>query len=168
MTLHANSPLVLLLRNNALGDAMRDVPWLFPGFEVLHFAGMALLVGAVGVIDLRMLGFARGLSVEGLHRFLPLGVAGFVINVLTGIGFVTFDPLAYLMVTAYRLKMLLILVAGVNILIFYFGLSPEVRRLPAGATAPLAARLVALASLLLWMGVIWTGRFIAFTGKGTL
>lgn len=168
MTLHADSPLVLLLRNNALGDAMRDVPWLFPGFEVLHFAGMAMLVGAVGVLDLRMLGVARGLPVAGLHRFLPLGVAGFVINLLTGIGFVTFDPLAYLMVTAYRLKMLLMLLAGVNVLLFYLVLPPQVRRLPAGAVAPLPARLVALASLLLWIGVIWTGRFIAFTGKGTL
>ena len=44
----------------------------------------------------------------------------------------------------------------------------QVRQLPAGASAPLQARLIAAASLLLWFGVIWTGRFIAFTGKNTL
>lgn len=168
MTLHPDSPLILLLRNNFAGVAMRDIPWLFPAFEVLHFMGMAMLVGAVGLIDLRVLGFARGLPLAALHRFLPIGVAGFLINIVTGVGFVTSDPLSYLVVGAYRLKMLLILIAGVNILIFYFGLSREVRQLAAGADAPRTAKLVAIASLLLWFGVIWTGRFIAFTGKSTL
>lgn len=168
MTLHPDSPLILLLRNSFAGVAMRDIPWLFPAFEVLHFMGMAMLVGAVGLIDLRVLGFARGLPLSALHRFQPIGVAGFIINAVTGLGFVTSDPLSYLMVGAYRLKMLLILVAGANVLIFYFGLSREMRQLGPGAAAPLPVKAVAAASLLLWLGVIWTGRFIAFTGKSTL
>ena len=129
---------------------------------------LALLVGAVGVIDLRVLGFARGLPLTALHRFQPIGVAGLVINIITGIGFVASDPLPYLMNGAFRLKLLLMLVAGLNILIFYFVLPREARQLQTNASAPIAARLVAAASLLLWLGVIWAGRFIAFTGKNTL
>ncbi len=168
MTLQHDSPLILFLHDSFVGVAMRGIPWLFPAFEVLHFAGMALLVGAVGLIDLRVLGFARGLPLTALHRFQPIGVAGLVINIITGISFVASDPLPYLMNGAYRLKMLLMLVAGLNILIFYFVLPREARQLQANASAPVPARLVAAASLLLWLGVIWAGRFIAFTGKNTL
>ena len=114
------------------------------------------------------LGFARGLPLTALHRFQPIGVAGLVINIITGIGFVASDPLPYLMNGAFRLKLLLMLVAGLNILIFYFVLPREARQLQTNASAPIAARLVAAASLLLWLGVIWAGRFIAFTGKNTL
>ena len=95
-------------------------------------------------------------------------MAGLVINIITGIGFVASDPLPYLMNGAFRLKLLLMLVAGLNILIFYFVLPREARQLQTNASAPIAARLVAAASLLLWLGVIWAGRFIAFTGKNTL
>jgi hypothetical protein len=168
MTFTQDSWLIVLLHDSFAGVAMRGIPWLFPAFEVLHFMGMAMLVGAVGIIDLRVLGFARGLPLPALHKFQPIGVAGLIINVITGIGFISSDPLPYLMNEAYRLKMLLILIAGVNILLFYFGLSRQMRQLPAGASAPLQARLIAAASLLLWFGVIWTGRFIAFTGKNTL
>ena len=168
MPLHHDSPLILFLHDSFAGVAMRGIPWLFPSFEVLHFFGMALLVGAVGVIDLRVLGFARGLPLTALHRFQPIGVAGLVINIITGIGFVASDPLPYLMNGAFRLKLLLMLVAGLNILIFYFVLPREARLLQTNASAPIAARLVAAASLLLWLGVIWAGRFIAFTGKNTL
>lgn len=168
MPLHQDSPLILFLHDSFAGVAMRGIPWLFPSFEVLHFFGMALLVGAVGVIDLRVLGFARGLPLTALHRFQPIGVAGLVINIITGIGFVVSDPLPYLMNGAFRLKLLLMLVAGLNILIFYFVLPRQARQLQANASAPMPARLVAAASLLLWFGVIWAGRFIAFTGKGTL
>ena len=168
MPLHHDSPLILFLHDSFAGVAMRGIPWLFPSFEVLHFFGMALLVGAVGVIDLRVLGFARGLPLTALHRCQPIGVAGLVINIITGIGFVASDPLPYLMNGAFRLKLLLMLVAGLNILIFYFVLPREARQLQTNASAPIAARLVAAASLLLWLGVIWAGRFIAFTGKNTL
>jgi hypothetical protein len=168
MPLHHDSPLILFLHDSFAGVAMRGIPWLFPSFEVLHFFGMALLVGAVGVIDLRVLGFARGLPLMALHRFQPIGVGGLVINIITGIGFVASDPLPYLMNGAFRLKLLLMLVAGLNILIFYFVLPREARQLQANASAPIPARLVAAASLLLWFSVIWAGRFIAFTGKNTL
>jgi len=165
---NSHSLLVVLLRDSPFGHAMREIPWLFPTFEIAHFIGMTLLFGIVGLIDLRMLGFARGLPVEPLHRLLPLAIGGFLLNVVTGVGFVASDPLAYLMVATFLVKLVLMGLAGVNATLFYLLLPAHVRHLEAGASAPRSARVFAAVSLLLWIAVIWTGRFIAFTGKSTL
>jgi hypothetical protein len=151
-----------------LGQLMREVPWLFPVCEGLHFVGMALLLGVIGIIDLRVLGFAKGLPVGPLHRLLPLAFFGFGLNVVTGIGFVASDPNAYLIVPVFRFKMLLILLAGANALWFWVAILKRVDEWGAGANASALAKTISLASLLFWTGVVTAGRFIAFSGTGTL
>ena len=69
-------------------------PWVWPTCETLHFIGMALLMGVVGVIDLRMLGVMKSLSFAPLHRLLPWGIAGFVINLTTGLMFLPEIPIS--------------------------------------------------------------------------
>src|SRR5690606_12413204 len=54
--------------------------WGWPIAEIVHFIGICLLIGAVGTFDLRMIGFARGLSLEALHKLLPFGVLGFLLS----------------------------------------------------------------------------------------
>src|SRR6187399_803594 len=66
--------------------------WVWPVCEILHFFGMALLIGSVGLVDLRMLGIAKGVPIKALERFIPLGVIGFVINATTGFIFVAGNP----------------------------------------------------------------------------
>ena len=109
-------PYLDALHDSWLGHIMRDVPWLFPTCEGLHFVGMSLLLGTIGVIDLRVLGFFKGLPIGPLHRMLPLAFFGFALNVATGVGFVCSDPDSYWIVGAFRLKMVLIMLAGLNAL----------------------------------------------------
>ena len=136
------------------------IPWLGPVFETLHFVGMALLVGCAGVIDLRLLGVGRNLPLAPLRQLLPWGVLGFVINVMTGIGFYAGNPAQY-QTWAFAAKMLFVVLAGVNAMWFYLSpLGREADRIGPGEDAPPAAKLAAAMSLLLWLGVIFWGRML--------
>ena len=141
--------------------------WVWPVGEILHFLGMALLIGAVGMLDLRLLGLGRGIPVERLQRFIPIGILGFVLNASTGFVFVAGNPIGgpmvYLDNLAFQIKLVLILVAGLNLLAFHWtGLSRAADALaPSGDAAP-AAKLVAAVSLVLWIGVIVFGRLIMY------
>jgi hypothetical protein len=61
--------------------------WIWPILEDLHFIGLILILGAIGLLNLRILGFLKQLPVAPLHRFIPWGIAGVFINVVTGILF---------------------------------------------------------------------------------
>ena len=156
------------MHDSWLGQVMRDVPWLFPTCEGLHFVGMALLLGTIGVIDLRILGFAKGLPIGPLHRLLPLAFFGFALNVVTGIAFVCSDPDSYWIVPAFRFKLLLILLAGANAVWFWVSILKQVDEWGPDADASRLAKIISAASLLFWTGVVTAGRFIAFAGTGTL
>jgi hypothetical protein len=140
-------------------------PWLWPACETLHFVGMALLVGIVGLLDLRMLGFIKGLPLAPLNRLLPWGILGFVINLITGFVFFAGDPFQYIHNNIFWAKMLFIAIAGVNVGIFYLtDLSRRVDQVGAGEDVPRAARIVAATSLFLWIGVMYWGRMLPFLG----
>jgi hypothetical protein len=140
-------------------------PWVWPASETLHFIGMALLVGVVGLLDLRMLGFAKGLPIAPINRLLPWGIAGFALNLITGCIFFAGDPFQYIHNDVFWAKMLFILLAGANVGVFYLtGLSRRVDACNAGDDAPWGARVAAAVSLLLWIGVMYLGRMLPFLG----
>lgn len=142
--------------------AFMNTQWGWPAVESLHFIGLTLLVGTVGLFDLRLLGIGRGINIAALHSLVPWGVAGFAINLVTGFMFLVSDPGQYVYNPAFQLKMLAIVIAGFNLMVFYSLLAPQVRALPNTATVPSAARLVALISLMCWVAVISFGRLITF------
>jgi hypothetical protein len=127
---------------------------------------MAMLIGTVGLIDARMLGLFKRLPAGPLERLAPWGVAGFVLNLVTGFLFFAAAPGQYMHNDIFWYKMLFIAIAGVNVAFFYLsGLSRRVDRLGPGESAPLAAKLVAGSSLFLWFGVIFWGRMLPFLGN---
>ena len=141
--------------------------WGWPIVEVVHFAGLCLLVGAVGAFDLRMIGLVGNISLPALHKLVPFGVLGFVLSVSSGFLFVVSAPDQYLYNPAWQLKMALLGVAGLNMALFYLTAARGLRELPADAAAPLAARVFAGVSLTAWFGVIACGRVItAFRPPG--
>src|SRR5690606_39731951 len=97
--------------------------WIWPICEIFRFAGMALLTGTIGFVDIRILGFGKGLPIGALERLLPIGVAGFVVNTVTGLVFVAGNPvggaMAYLENLAFQLKMLVVLLGGLNHALLY-------------------------------------------------
>jgi hypothetical protein len=134
--------------------------WGWPIAESVHCAGRGLLIGAVGTFDLRMIGFARGISLEALHKLVPFGVLGFLLSAGTGFMFVASSPDQYLYNPAWQIKMALLAVAGLNMALFYLTTSRRLKTLGPDDTAPLAARIFAGVSLTAWLGVIMAGRVI--------
>lgn len=96
--------------------AVMSSAWGWPAVESLHFLGLSLLIGTVGVFDLRMLGLGKGVPMHALHRLVPWGVGGYALNVITGFLFVTSAPDQYLYNPAFQMKLALMGVAGLNVL----------------------------------------------------
>jgi len=141
-------------------------PWVWPACETLHFIGLALLIGCIGVLDLRMLGFAKHMSILSVHKFVPWGVFGFLINVFTGTLFYIGAPFQYLHNFAFQMKILFLVIAGVNILYFYLGgVLHDVEALGPGANPPLHAKMVSLVSIVSWFMVLYWGRMLPFVGN---
>jgi hypothetical protein len=155
------------LASTSLSWAMAGgIPWLWPLCETLHFIGLALLMAVVGLLDLRMLGFAKEIPLGPLQRLTPWGILGFAINLVTGVLFFVGAPSQYVTNIAFLFKMAFIALAGVNVILFYVtGLYRHIDSLPAGADAPTAAKLIAATSLVLWMGVLFWGRMLPFIGN---
>lgn len=159
----AAHPILTWLQNTPMGDWVRNSAWAFPFLQSWHFIGMTMLLGVVGAIDLRVLGVARAVPLAPLHRFLPLAFVGFGINLITGICFFCHDPYVYAFNTSFRIKMLLILLAGLNALWFRLGVFLDVERWGPGIEASRLAKLISALSILIWLAVITAGRYIAFT-----
>jgi hypothetical protein len=142
--------------------------WVLPVCESLHFIGMAMLVGIVGVFDLRLLGMAKRLPVAPLQRLMPWALLGFVLSLGSGLVFITANPRQYLapLSLSFVAKMFFILLACLNVLFFYAtGLKRAVDGVDAGQDAPLGAKVSAGLSLFLWVGVMYWGRMLQFFGK---
>lgn len=141
---------------------MRNVPWAWPLCESIHFIGLSLLLGTVGFFDLRLLGFARRVPMAALHRLIPIGVAGFVINAATGFCFLAGAPDQYMLNGAFQAKVAFFVVAGVNVAGFYLTMFKTVRSVGPGEQAPLFARVIGGVSLCCWIGVMTAGRLLTF------
>jgi uncharacterized membrane protein len=158
-------PFVIWLKETSVASFVNGEPWVWPASETLHFIGLTLLVGTISLLDLRMLGFFRSLPVAPLHRLVPWGVLGFGINVITGALFFIAAPEQYINNSAFHFKLLFMVFAGINVVIFYVRLFPETEHLAAGEDAPVAAKVVAGVSLFLWAGVMYFGRMLPFIGE---
>jgi len=157
-TATANPPLA-----RVIGDGMANLKWGWPASETAHFIGLCLLFGVVLVVDLRMLGFMKGIPFSTLHRLLPWGVLGFGVNVVTGIlFFIGAPPDFYVNNPVFIWKLALILVAGANAL--YFTVFEQAWTLGAGDTPPVAAKVAAASGILVWTGVIFCGQMLPFFG----
>jgi hypothetical protein len=135
--------------------------WFYATLETLHLLGMTLLLGAIGAFDLRILGLAPAIPPGALHKLIPWGIAGFTINVASGILFVVGHPHQYLFDPAFRVKLALILLAGINVLAFYGTAFDEMKATPAGAQPPLRSRVITGISLCAWVGVLICGGLVS-------
>jgi hypothetical protein len=143
--------------------------WVWGVGQSLHFVGMVLLIGTVGILDLRLLGMAKQFPVAVLKKLIPWGVFGFLLCLATGLFFVTgiyaninVHPYVVLKSDVFlQIKFVFILLAGLNLLAFYAsGMSRAVDRLGAGEDAPPLAKFFAGASLFFWIAVMYFARLI--------
>jgi uncharacterized membrane protein len=137
--------------------------YAWPALESLHFIGLCLLFGVVLAGNMRILGFMKNAPFVDVHRLLPWGMWGFVINGVTGMMFFAGAAGQYIDNPAFHLKVLLMLLAGANVL--YLTLFDDVWTLGPGDNAPMSAKWVAASQVALWMGVIFYGRMLPYIGN---
>jgi hypothetical protein len=151
------------LEGSALAAAMRHSMWLYPAVEIVHIAGFVVLVGSVAMLDLRLLGFTSSASVRDLARHvLPWTWAALLVVVPTGLMMFSAHAVEFLDNPALRVKLVLIAFAGLNAAAFHFGVFRSAPAWDRNARVPGAARWAAALSLVLWLGVITSGRLIAY------
>ena len=133
--------------------------------EGTHLISLMLFAGVMLVIDLRLMGVALRTIPNSIitRRLLPLVLGGFAIMVITGAALFFAKPLDYYHNIWFRLKLGLIVLAGLNILWFHLVLHRHQDQWDALERPPTAVRLSGLASLTVWLLVIITGRFIAYS-----
>jgi uncharacterized membrane protein len=148
----------------AMGTAfVVNNPWVWPICEILHFVGLCLLFGMALLVNLRVLGFIRGVAFADINRLLPWAVLGLVVNIVTGMLFFLAAPDQYTQNAAFGWKIGLIVVAGATLL--YPIVSDEIRLLPKEAPGSMLARCVAASSIGLWIVIIFLGRFLPYIGS---
>src|ERR1700728_4465382 len=143
---------------------MRDSLWIFDITETAHTLGIILVAGTIMLVDLRLLGLGlrRERVSHVVSRIVPWTLSGFGLMFLTGGWLFSAEASKLYHSPAFRIKMALLCLAGLNALIFHLTIyrrSPAWDGLPG---APLRARLAGLASLVLWIGIIAAGRSIAY------
>jgi hypothetical protein len=159
---HAAStlPLIVALEHSALGATMRQSVFLYPAVETLHIVGLALLVGAIAVFDLRVLGAFAGTALPAVAgATLPVAIAGFVLAVPMGLLLFTTEATHIAVNPAFQAKLAFISLGLANAGIFRL---VAWRHVLAGGGTTAAARIGAGISLLAWLGAIAGGRLIAY------
>ena len=151
------------LDGSSLGMAIAQA-W-FPQVECVHVIALAAVVGTIFLVDSRLIGLtSTKLSFRQISkRLLPWTWAGFILAALTGFLMFSSNAVAYYGNTAFRLKLVLMILAAVNMLYFELVTFRGVGAWEADAKPPFAARFAGFLSMALWCGVIMTGRWIGFS-----
>lgn len=140
--------------------AFMNSTWGWPIVESLHFIGLCLLFGTVGLFDLRVLGLATNIPIAALHRFVVVGVAGFLLNACSGFLFFVSAPDQYSFNPAFQLKMFFMFIAAGNMLLFYLLFFRPL--LDSKHSIATGAKVAASVSLVCWTLVIVFGRLITY------
>lgn len=160
---------------NALMEWMVSTPinnlvigyaWSWPTLESLHFLALCTLMGSLLVMDLRLIGFQRIIPLKAVHALMPLALVSFAINLITGLGFLFGDPYTYFANYAFWVKMSLIVLAGVNFLVYFTRVEPMLLKLGPNDPSPAMAKAVGVLSLVFWFGVLAYGRLLPYLGTG--
>lgn len=140
------------------------VPTLYPAVEVVHLAGLALLIGSATAFDLRLLGVSRALSVRTLGTHLLRWTwTGFALAAASGLLLFSANATALAANTAFQVKLAVIALAGCNAAVFHTVHTRTIASWDTGAAPPPLVRLTGAASLLLWLTALTCGRLIAYT-----
>lgn len=136
-------------------EAFRSHPWAYPALEVVHIVGIALLLGNLVLLELRVFGRGAALPVQALAQLsLRLAAAGFGLAAATGLLMFATQPQELLANRVFTLKMLLLFAAGCNAAAFH----------ARGSLSLLdtVSKAQMLLSTVLWLAVITCGRWIAY------
>jgi hypothetical protein len=139
---------------------INDSSWLFPAIEGIHIVALALLFGAVLVLNLRLMGvMMRGRPLPQLARELQAWTfCSLVIILITGVMLWLSEAVKTFYSTPFRIKIVLL----VSAIIFHYAISSRLMRRDEHQLSPMLSKLAAVIAIALWMGVGFAGRAIGF------
>jgi hypothetical protein len=154
---------LVALESSGFAAAMRHWLWLYPIVEIMHILGFVLLIGAAVMFDLRLLGFSPRIPVSDLARhLLPWSRAGLLLVAPSGLAMFSAHATEWTANPAFWVKLSLIALAGLNAWAFHRWTFPSIGTWDRQTRVPAMARVSAVASLLLWTGVVSCGRLLAY------
>jgi hypothetical protein len=154
--------LLVWLESTAVAQAIKTSIWMYPAFETGHYIGLSFLVGGIMLIDLRVLGVARSLPLRSMIGLLPWVWAGFIINMVTGGLLFTYGATSFGTNGAFLVKMSFMVLAGLNAFAFQLTTTRASYDWVTEDRPPLAVKVFATLSFLLWLCVVTTGRWMAY------
>lgn len=157
-------PVLEWLAGTRWSIALHESQYVWPLLETAHVLCLALFVGTAVMLDLRLLGLAmtRVPASEFTGRLLPWTRSGFAVMVTTGAMLFSAAPVTYYQSLFFRIKMVMLVVAGLNIALFHNGIHRRIGAWDLDAKPPRAARAAAVVSLVAWSTVVVAGRLIAY------
>jgi len=138
---------------------INHVIWFVP-WQTVHFFGFSLIFATAFAVSLRVLGFWKSLSFAAVHRLLPVGVFGVVMNVFSGMLILQADSPRYLNEITFVPKIVFITIGAIAVL--YFSVADDLWKVQPGEEAPMTAKWVAALVLISWAGVIMGGRLLPY------
>jgi uncharacterized membrane protein len=149
----------------SFATTIRDSIWMFPIIESVHVISFTLVVGTIAIIDLRLLGLA---STQRSFRRMSSDIlkwtwAAFALAVVTGVMMFTTNARVYYHNPFFRAKMILLVLAGLNMAIFELTAGRTIHTWDTAPSPPRLGKAVAVTSLVLWISIIFMGRIIGFT-----
>jgi len=149
------------LESSALGAWVRGSPVAYPVANLVHLLGLVLLIGGIGIVDLRLIGLGRRIPLMPIARFLtPLAIAGLMLLLASGFLLFAADAGPLIRSAAFRWKMVLLALALINAILFQLLWRRKVGGWSRGVPSP--ARAMAGLSLGLWLAIATFGRLIAY------
>jgi len=153
------------LEASNLAVTIRNSLYIFPLIESAHVCGLAMVFGTIAVIDLRLLGFA---STQRPFRRMASDTlkwtwAAFLLTAVTGALMFITNADVYFHNALFRAKMMALVLAGINMVIFELTAGRTIHRWDTARSAPAAGKTAAVLSLVLWISIIFLGRWIGFT-----
>jgi hypothetical protein len=153
------------MRDSAISEWMRGSLIALPVIEAVHVMAVATVFGTILIVDLRLMGLADTSRpfTRVFREILRWTWLGFAVAVPTGILLFLPNAHTYVVNTAFKLKLLALVAAGINMAVFEFTVLKRVSEWDTMVPVPRAARLAGMTSILIWTSVIVFGRWIGFT-----
>jgi len=152
------------LHDTQFSTTMRESIWAEPLVETIHVLTLTLFLGFAVLLDLRLLGVClrRRRVSEVLGQLNPYLFVGFAIMIISGLLLFSGDPPAFWSTFFFKIKMVFLILAGLNVLIFNATIGRKVAEWDMAAQTPRAAKIAAIVSITLWVLIIAAGRAIAY------
>ena len=150
------------LQSTWLATLVAESLWGYPTFETMHTIGMALLIGSLGLINLRVLGVKPEIKLFETRALLPLAWLGFTLNAISGSLLFISDAVMFFGSYTFRLKIVLIILGGINAALLSRKIFTEPPPGGAAVAPTTGMKWLAGTSLVFWFGAIICGRLIAY------